>query len=386
MRATIFREPLRDALASVLWAVPGNAKIPILGNVRIEMGGAGLSIRATDLDDEAEARVSCDVRDAGVCTVPAKLLHRFVSALPDGSSVILEATDDRAALKLLSGRVKASLHTLPASDFPDLAALEFSHRFKLKGSELRQLLDRTAFAAASSAVKRPALCGVYLHEAIGSSSPALRAVATDGHRLACADLALPEGVAGMPALILSREAVAGLVKLCTDKPGEIDIEISAQRFRVTIESDAFTTIVTSKAIAYDFPDYMKVIPVGNNKELTVDRAEFTAAVDRVLTVAGARGSCIKLSAAPDLLKLSAYSTLETKGGGHISDVTGAEEMEVEYAADNLDIGCNGQLLLEFVSSLDDEVLVLRLDTPGTQILVEPKGREDQRYVLMPMRI
>ena len=195
--------------------------------------------------------------------------------LPEGAQVVLESSSDRAALSIRAGRSRFTLQTLPESDFPDLAPGEMTHKFVLKAADLKRLIDKTQFAIATEE-SRYYLNGIYLHAAGTAKAQTLRAVATDGHRLAQTEIDLPDGAAGIPGI--------------EDGEAEVAVEISAGKIRFTVGE----VILTSKLIDGTFPDYARVIPLGNDKELVVDKKEFEAAVDRVSKVSSERGRAVKM--------------------------------------------------------------------------------------------
>jgi len=304
--------------------------------------------------------------------VPAHMFYEIVRKLPEGSQIVLEASGDRAVLAIRAGRSRFTLQTLPESDFPDLAAGDMTHKFKLVASDLKRLIDKTQFAI-STEETRYYLNGIYLHTAGTAKAQTLRAVATDGHRLAQVDLALPAGAEGMPGVIVPRKTVGEVQRLIEDGEAEIAIELSAGKIRFTIGD----VVLTSKLIDGTFPDYARVIPVGNDKELRVDKAAFANAVDRVSTVSSERGRAVKLSLSAGKLMLSV--TNPDSGSAN-------EELEVEYEADPIDIGFNSRYLLDIAGQVDGEVAVLRLADPGSPTLIQDKDVTSAVYVLMPMRV
>ena len=193
-------------------------------------------------------------------------------------------------LAIRAGRSRFTLQTLPESDFPDLAAGDMTHKFTLAAADLKRLIDKTQFAI-STEETRYYLNGIYLHAAGTGKAATLRAVATDGHRLAQVDLPLPAGAAGMPGVIVPRKTVGEVQRLIEDSEAEVAIELSPAKIRFTIGD----VVLTSKLIDGTFPDYGRVIPAGNDKELVVDKKDFEAAVDRVSTVSSERGRAVKLS-------------------------------------------------------------------------------------------
>ena len=282
---------------------------------------------------------------------------------------MLESSSDRAVLAIRAGRSRFTLQTLPESDFPDLAAGDMTHKFALAASDLKRLIDKTQFAI-STEETRYYLNGIYLHVAGAAKSQTLRAVATDGHRLAQTDLPVP---AGMPGIIVPRKTVTEVQRLIEDNATEVTVELSSAKIRFSIGD----VVLTSKLIDGTFPDYARVIPSGNDKELVVDKKDFEAAVDRVSTVSSERGRAVKLSLTGGKLILSVTNP---------DSGSATEEIEVEYDSDPIDIGFNSRYLLDIAAQLDGEVAVLRLADPGSPTLIEDKDAKGSLYVLMPMRV
>src|SRR6201997_768105 len=302
----------------------------------------------------------------------AHMFFDIVRKLPEGAQIALESSGDRAALAIRAGRSRFTLQTLPESDFPDLAAGEMSHKFTLKAAELKRLIDKTQFAI-STEETRYYLNGIYLHTAGVSKTPTLRAVATDGHRLAQVELPLPDGAAGMPGIIVPRKTVNEVQRLIETGEGEVGIELSAGKIRFTIGN----VVLTSKLIDGTFPDYGRVIPQNNDKELVVDKADFASAVDRVSTISSERGRAVKLALSAGKLVLSVTNP---------DSGSATEEIEVEYAADALDIGFNSRYLMDIAAQIEGDVAVLRLADPGSPTLVQDRDDKNALYVLMPMRV
>ncbi len=197
MRVTVERAALLRSLGHVHRVVERRNTIPILSNVLLRAGEGGLRLKATDLDIEVTETIAAEVSDGGSTTVPAHVIYDIVRKLPDGAQVSLETTGDSGQMQIRSGRSRFTLQALPESDFPDLAAGELPHRFALPASDLKRLIEKTQFAI-STEETRYYLNGIYLHAIDASGLPVLRAVATDGHRLARVEIAAPSGSEGMP--------------------------------------------------------------------------------------------------------------------------------------------------------------------------------------------
>jgi DNA polymerase-3 subunit beta len=372
MKVTVERAELLKSLSHMHRVVERRNTIPILANVLVRAEKSTLHLKATDLDLEVIERIAAEVSPGGATTVPAHMFYEIARKLPEGSQVVLEATGDRAVLSIRAGRSRFTLQTLPESDFPDLAAGDMSHKFKLAAAELKRLIDKTQFAI-STEETRYYLNGIYLHPVGSGKTAKLRAVATDGHRLAQFELVLPAGAAGMPGIIIPRKTVGEVQRLIEDSEAEVGIELSQAKIRFTIGD----VVLTSKLIDGTFPDYARVIPLGNDKELTVDKKDFEAAVDRVSTVSSERGRAVKLSLTGGRLMLSVTNP---------DSGSATEELEVEYASDPVDIGFNSRYLLDIAAQLDGEVALLKFADPGSPTLIQDKDAKGALYVLMPMRV
>ena len=372
MKVTVERAELLKSLGHVHRVVERRNTIPILANVLVKADRGKLSLKATDLDLEVTDSIAAEVSPGGSTTVPAHMFYEIVRKLPDGAQIVLEGSGDRAVLSLRAGRSRFTLQTLPESDFPDLAAGDMSHSFKVAAADLKRLIDKTQFAI-STEETRYYLNGIYLHTAGTAKAGMLRAVATDGHRLAQVELPLPQGAAGMPGIIVPRKTVGEVQRLIETGEGEVAIELSAGKIRFTIGN----VVLTSKLIDGTFPDYARVIPANNDKSLIVDKKDFEAAVDRVSTVSSERGRAVKLSITGGRLVLSVTNP---------DSGSATEEIEVEYEADPLDIGFNSRYLLDIAAQIEGEVAVLKLADPGSPTLIQDKNAKGALYVRMPMRV
>ena len=382
MRVVLERSNLLKSLGHVQRVVERRNTIPILSNVLLRARDGRLTLKATDLDLEVTEDVAAAVEVEGSTTVPAHMLYDIVRKLPDGAEVKLAEED--GTMKLSAGRSQFQLQVLPETDFPDLTAGTFEHAFKIAPDAMKALIDRTQFAI-STEETRYYLNGIYLHAVDGEGGAKLRAVATDGHRLAQAEVEAPEGTAGMPSVIVPRKTVGELQKLLDNAKGEVGVEVSEAKIRITLSDGASEVVLTSKLIDGTFPDYNRVIPTGNEKQLRLDRETFARAVDRVSTIASDRGRAVKMSMDDGQLTLS----VNNPDSGFAE-----EELPVGYEADKLDIGFNSRYLLDITGQLTADETTFWLADPGSPTLIRDaakEGGEDASpigalYVLMPMRV
>lgn len=377
MRIAVDRANLLRSLGRVHRIVERRNTIPILSNVLIEAdgnAGAGkIRLKSTDLDLEVTEETEATVEQAGAATVPAHLLYDIVRKLPEGGEVLLSLDAEGKFVTVVSGRSNFRLESLPRGDFPELSAEGFSHVFELPAKHLKYLIDATQFAV-STEETRYYLNGIYLHAAEADGAQKLRAVATDGHRLACVDVEAPEQAAAMPGIIIPRKTVSELQKLLGEM-GEANIkaELSDAKIRLTMGS----VILVSKLIDGVFPDYQRVIPFNNEKRLEVKRAEFVAAVDRVSTISTDRGRAVKLALAADMVVL----TVNSPDSG-----TAEDKITAAYDAEAMEIGFNSRYLLDIAGQLSGETISFMLADGGAPTLIRDNEDAQALYVLMPMRV
>ncbi|HET7413228.1 MAG TPA: DNA polymerase III subunit beta, partial [Pararhizobium sp.] len=363
---------LLKSLSHVHRVVERRNTIPILSNVLLKTSGAGLDMKATDLDLEITEATPAQVDQGGATTVPAHLLYDIVRKLSEGAEVELATTGDNSAMSVISGRSRFSLQCLPEADFPDLTAGSFSHSFRLPAAELKMLIDRTQFAI-STEETRYYLNGIFVHTVESDGALKLRAVATDGHRLARADVEAPAGSEGMPGIIVPRKTVGELQKLVDDQEATVTVEVSDAKIRFTIGG----VVMTSKLIDGTFPDYQRVIPTGNDRKMTIDCEAFARAVDRVSTISSERGRAVKLSIGDGQLVLTVHNP---------DSGSATEELAVGYDSDPLEIGFNAKYLLDITTQLSGAEAVFVMADPGSPTLVHDMAGDDALYVLMPMRV
>jgi len=377
MKLTIERAALLKALGHVQSVVERRNTIPILSNVLLTASQTGLAFSATDLDmeiiDETEARVEA----AGQITAPAHTLYEIVRKLPEGAEVSLSYTGDDPRLAVRAGRYRVNLPVLPAGDFPMMSSDGLSGQVGVDTTGMMRLIDKTRFAI-STEETRYYLTGIYLHTLIEDGRALLRAVATDGHRLALAEMPAPEGVTGLPGVIVPRKTIQEARRLMEDTGENLEFQLSPQKIRF----DFGRAALTSKVIDGSFPDYTRVIPKENNRVMTVDNALFAQAVDRVATISSEKSRSVKLGVESGRITMTVRN-METGQA--------VEELEVDYEGEPFEIGFNARYLMDVSAQIAGETAEFRFaDRAAAATMLDPVLVLDPtdagvQYVLMPLR-
>ena len=376
MKLTIERAALLKAVRHVQSVVELRSTIPILSNVLLWTEGGQLALSATDMDLEIVERVASRIERDGRTTAPAHTLYDIVRKLREGAQVEIEtpsgAGGDRNEMVLRSGRSTFTLACLPPEDYPVMSAGDLPHQFSLPANELRSLIDRTRFAI-STEETRYYLNGIYLHATKNNEVPVVRAVATDGHRLARVEITAPEGAAGMPGVIIPRKTVLELRKLIDEGDEEVQVSLGETKIRCAIGQAA----LTSKLIDGTFPDYDRVIPANNDKILDVECKPFAEAVDRVSTISTERSRAVKLAIERGSLVVSATSP---------ENGTAVEELEVRYQSTPIEIGFNSRYLLDITEQIGGQFAQFAMADAASPTIVRDSADMSALYVLMPMRV
>lgn len=372
MQLTIERAVLLRSLQHVQSVVERRNTIPILSNLLLGAEGGTLRLTATDMDIAVVDTSPSETARAGRTTAPALVLYDIVRKLPDGSQVELASESGNERLSLKTGGAAFSLNCLPTEDFPLMTEGDFPTAFELPAVQLRRLIEKTRFAI-STEETRYYLNGIYLHVVEEPERSVLRTVATDGHRLARVQTALPAGAESMPGIIVPRKAVNELHKLLDDFDDAVAVSLSETKIRFTIGN----TTLTTKVVDGTFPDYERVIPKGNDNIVQVHSKSFADAVDRVSTISSDKSRAVKFSIDGDRMVLSAHSP---------DQASATEEVAIEYAGEAIDIGFNSRYVLEMTRQIEGDGLRFAIADAASPAVVNDSDDPTTLYVLMPMRV
>jgi len=373
MKFTIERADLLRSLNHVHSVVERRNTIPILANVLLRADADSLSLTTTDMDLEIVESVPAKASQPGSITVPANTLYDIVRKLQNDNTVEFTSGANDTTMVVKAGKSTFRLGCLPTEDFPKMGSSEkFAYTFSVPAADLRTLIDRTRFAI-SNEETRYYLNGIYLHAAQNDGVAVLRAVATDGHRLARFEMPLPEGAKDMPGVIIPRKAINEIRKLIDEAGDSIEIGLSDNKLKFTFDHVTMTT----KLIDGTFPDYERVIPKNNDKFLEVNPAIFASAVDRVSTISSEKSRAVKLTLGGKTMTLSATS----QDSGSAS-----EEIEIHFNAGPMEIGFNSAYLMDVTRQIEGEGCRISLSDPASPTIIQDVADTSSLYVLMPMRV
>lgn len=366
MRFSLQREAFLKPLAQVVNVVERRQTLPVLANLLTQVSDGQLSLTGTDLEVEMVARSAVDDAQDGETTIPARKLFDIVRALPDGSKVTVSQSGDKITVQ--AGRSRFTLSSLPANDFPSVDEVEATERVGVPEAALKELIERTAFAMAQQDVR------YYLNGLLFDlGDTRLRCVATDGHRLALCETELEAVVQNKRQIIVPRKGVQELQRLLEGSDRSLELEMGRNHIRVKRDDVTFT----SKLIDGRFPDYEAVIPIGADREVRIDREALRASLQRAAILSNEKYRGVRLEVSPGLVRINAHNPEQEEA---------QEEVEADTRVDGLAVGFNVNYLLDALSALRDEFVMLQLRDANSSALVREAGSERCRHVVMPLRL
>lgn len=367
MKFSVSRDALLKPLNLVAGVVERRQTLPVLSNVLLNLDNDRLSITGSDLEVELVGRVKLETPgESGEITVPARKLADICKSLGEGATIDFAVRDGKATLR--SGRSRFTLATLPAREFPNIEDSIGTHEITLRQGQLRRLIDRTGFAMAQQDV-RFYLNGMYWELRDGT----LRAVATDGHRLAVCTL--PEVLEGLDdvSVIIPRKGVLELARLMQTDDDDVVIILGSNHIRATTAEFTFT----SKLVDGKFPDYERVLPRAADKIVVGSRSDLRQAFTRAAILSNEKYRGVRLQLSEGNLSIVANNPEQEQA---------EEEVAVTYSGDELEVGFNVSYLLDVLNVLDGDSIRVSLADPNSSALLEEVDGGDSLYVVMPMRL
>jgi DNA polymerase-3 subunit beta len=365
MKVSATRDQILTPLQSVIGVVERRQTMPVLANVLLQARNGQLDITGTDLEVELLASSQVTVTQPGDITVPGRKMLDICRSLPDG--VQLNLTKEGEKLIVKAGRSRFALTTLPAAEFPVVEAINAQQTLTLPQGEIRRLIDKTHFSMAQQDV-RYYLNGLLLE----ADADNLRAVATDGHRLAISEAKLAVPAKTKQQVIVPRKGVLELQRIL-QADGNLELGIGTNHVRAQIGAIRFT----SKLIDGKFPEYWRVIPAKPTRIVEADRDLLRVALQRTAILANEKYRGIRLNAKGELLSLQAHNPEQEEA---------EDQIEVSYGGDEIEIGFNVTYLLDALSATESDKVSLGLTDSNSSCLITGAGVAHSRYVIMPMRL
>ena len=366
MKFNIQRDLLLPALQVVNGVVERRHTLPVLSNILLNVGQEKITLTGTDMEVELITTINQSNKETREFTLPARKLLDISKALPESAIIEFSVDKDQAILK--SGKSRFTLATLPAKDFPSTDLSGTPEELIVTQGEFKSLLEDTMFAMAQQDV-RYYLNGLLLE----AGSDRIRAVATDGHRLALKEIAKDTGIKEQIQVIIPRKGVVELARLLNDSDSELRIQISKNHIRLKIGDIHFT----SKLIDGKFPDYERVVPKLTETPLRANRAALKQSLTRASILSNEKYKGVRIALKQNSLMALAHNPEQEEA---------EEELEVQYQGDEMEIGFNVTYLLDAINAIKTEHVILSTINPDSSCLILPEDNSDNRYVVMPMRL
>lgn len=363
---------LVKVLANIQGAVERKNTVPILSNVKIEAKDGKLNLTATDMDIVVISNVHANIKQDGVTTVPAQLFYDIVRKIPDGSEIDVNLNENGNSVSVKYGKSDFKLPCLSADDFPVISEDITDNTFKITSENLLKIIDKAKFAISNDET-RYYLNGIYLHTS-DDESGLLKGATTDGHRLALVKTPVSEDVKIEKGVIIPKKTVNEIKRILDANKEEVTLSISKNKIKLATGD----TVLISKLIDGEFPDYKRVIPQGNDKIVKINKKDLSIAIDRVATISTDKHRSVKLTISDGLAKLQA----QTSEGGAAHD-----EVKADYFGESIETGFNSRYLLDILNQIDSDNIVIKFkDGSAPSIIQDEKDEKSSLYVLMPIRV
>ena len=366
MQITITREDLIKPLGYVAGVVERRQTLPVLSYVLLRQKDGEMTLTGTDLEIEVIAKVSKAGGGDAEMTLPARKLFDICRALPGDAEITIKKEGEKSIVK--SGKSRFALPAVPVADFPFVQASQWEQALTFKQNQLRRLLEQTHFCMAQQDV-RYYLNGLLLEV----TDKKIRAVATDGHRMAISESNLEKSVKSEKQIIVPRKGIQEMLRLLSDTDDQIELEFGANHVRAR----AADFIFTSKLIDGRYPDYNKVIPGKQSKKLSLDRNLFRETLSRVAILSSEKYRGVRLSLSNKALRFTAHNPEQEEA---------QEEISTEYAGEGMEIGFNVNYMIEAISALHTDNVEFGLNDPNSSCTLASPDAPYPQYVIMPLRL
>jgi len=366
MKISILREQILQPLQIVSGVVERRQTLPILSNILVSIKNGALILTGTDLEVEMVAQIPIEHDEDGDITLPARKFVDICRALPENAKLDITIEENKALIR--SGRSRFTLATLPATEFPNIEPIDSPFEFTLSQHNLKKLIEQTQFCMAQQDVR------YYLNGLMFElDNNKLKAVATDGHRLAICEIETDIAAPELSQVIVPRKGITELARLLEDSDAMVKVQLGENHIRVDLPTISFT----SKLIDGKFPDYQQVIPTDNDKTVECNREFLHQAFHRASVLSNEKYRGMRVNMAPNLLKATVHNPEQEEA---------EEEVEVNYDGPEFEIGFNVSYFLDALSAIKSENVTILLTDSNHSCLVSGSDDSNSRYVIMPMRL
>ena len=366
MQISLRREELLTPLSYVAGVVERRQTLPVLSYVLLKQQDGETTLTGTDLEIEIIAKIDGVDKGTAEMTLPARKLLDICRALPNGAEILIKKESEKIVVK--AGKSRFTLTTLPVTDFPNIQTSQWEQALTISKKKFKELLQQTHFCMAQQDV-RYYLNGLLL-EIKGNY---VRAVATDGHRMALSQVELGKAAAGEKQVIVPRKGIQEILRLLDDTDEQIEIQISNNHIRAQTQGFTFT----SKLIDGRYPDYTKVMPSSLSKQLKFPRDEFKETLSRVAILSSEKYRGVRLSLGNRSMKVTAHNPEQEEA---------QEEIAVDYTGEAMEIGFNVSYMIEAINALNDSEMIVGLNDPNSSCTITAPNAKYPQYVIMPMRL
>lgn len=366
MQINLTREELLKPLSYVAGIVERRQTLPVLSYVLLRQQDGEMTLTGTDLEIEVIAKIKQEAGASAELTLPARKLFDICRALPANAELTIKKDGEKAIVK--SGKSRFALTTVPVTDFPYIQASQWEQALTITQKNLKTLFEQTYFCMAQQDV-RYYLNGLLL-ELIDKK---LRAVATDGHRMALSEIELEKSAKGEKQVILPRKGVQEMMRLLADSTDAVEVQIGTNHLR----AQTGDLIFTSKLVDGRYPDYTKVIPHSQSILLNLPREAFKETLSRVAILSSEKYRGVRLSLGSKGMRITAHNPEQEEA---------QEEVSTDYAGDGMEIGFNVNYMIDAISALYGEQIVFGLNDPNSSCTLASPDTRYPQYVIMPMRL
>ena len=353
-------------IQTVIGVVERRQSLPVLSNLLLSYMNNNIRLTATDMEVELTSMTKLKGGKDAEFTLPARKLLDICRALPEEADISISVNSKHT--QILSGNSRFSLTTMSAQEYPIIGMQDETAKFSISQSAFKDLLENTAFAMARQDV-RYYLNGVLLEV----ENNKIRAVATDGHRLALYDIKCKTDIDSIIQIIVPRKGIMELVRLIEGGEDELEVQLSHKHIRIILSNLVFT----SKLIDGKFPDYDRVIPEPGNMPVVADRELLRKSLTRVSILSNEKYKGVRIQLSKGKIRALAHNTEQEEA---------EEEMEVSYNGQEIEIGFNVSYLLDALSIIKTKKVKLDIQSPNSSCLLLPDEDTTCKYVVMPMRL